>query len=314
MSTLYIDRKELEIRLDGKSLALYCSNKRQSTVPLGILDRLIITGNNITLSSNVIATLASLGIAVIILAGRHQQKIASIWGTPHNDASIRLGQYYLSQDKNTCLNQSRHIIRSKFIHQLDFIKSVKIKRKDLRKPLSDFIKQINHYIQRLEETTSIDSLLGLEGASASSYFTAYKSIFPPALSFTNRNRRPPRDPINSILSLSYTLLHYEAVQNIYKTGLDPYIGFYHQPSFGRESLACDLIEPLRPICDKFTYNLFRSSTLRIDHFSIDEDKCLLTKTGRAYFYKAWEEQNPVIRRYLRLSCRNLAKYIKSESK
>ena len=95
----------------------------------------------------------------------------------------------------------------------------------------------------------MERLRGIEGAAAAAYFQGFTRLFPPSLEFTGRNRRPPRDPVNAVLSLSYTPLHFEAVQAVCAAGLDPLIGFYHELVFGRESLASDLIEPLWPKVD-----------------------------------------------------------------
>lgn len=95
-------------------------------------------------------------------------------------------------------------------------------------------------------------------------------MLPPALGFTGRNRRPPRDPANACLSLGYTLLHAEAVTAAQAAGLDPLLGFYHRPAFGRESLASDLIEPLRAEVDAWVAALFRDRALREDHFTRPE--------------------------------------------
>jgi CRISPR-associated endonuclease Cas1 len=110
---------------------------------------------------------------------------------------------------------------------------------------------------------------------------AMAAVMPPALQFTGRNRRPPRDPVNACLSLGYTLLHAQAVQACAVAGLDPLLGFYHRPAFGRESLASDLIEALRPAVDLWVWELVRSRTLLEDHFSHARPRCLPAGQSRA---------------------------------
>jgi CRISPR-associated protein Cas1 len=119
------------------------------------------------------------------------------------------------------------------------------------------------------------------------------------LDFKGRNRRPPRDPVNAVLSLGYTLLHADAVQSCYAAGLDPLLGFLHEPEYGRESLAADLVEPLRSHVDRLVWRLFRDRALRPEHFSRGEDACLLDKAGRALFYPAYEQAAGPVRRALR---------------
>ena len=94
------------------------------------------------------------------------------------------------------------------------------------------------------------------------------------------------------------MLHAQAVQACTIAGLDPLLGFYHRPAFGRESLASDLIEPLRPALDLWVWELLRSRTLREEHFNHDKGACLLGKTGRQMFYADWENHSscPVLGR------------------
>jgi CRISPR-associated protein Cas1 len=135
-------------------------------------------------------------------------------------------------------------------------------------------------------------LRGLEGGAAASYFPAYASLFPSSLGFDKRTRRPPRDPVNACLSLGYTLLHFEAVREAAAHGLDPMVGAYHDLTPGRESLACDFSEPLRPAIDRFVVSLFAEGALRPQHFSISEAQgCRLKKEARRDFYAAYERED-----------------------
>jgi len=109
-----------------------------------------------------------------------------------------------------------------------------------------------------------------------------------------------------VLSLGYTLLHFTAVQAAHGAGLDPLLGFYHEPSYGRESLACDLMEPLRPRLDRWVWGLFRERTLLAEHFVWDKGACLLNKAGRQIFYPRFEVAARLWRRYLRQQSYHLA--------
>ena len=147
---------------------------------------------------------------------------------------------------------------------------------------------------------SLERLRGLEGGAASAYFSAYTSLFPGSLGFSKRKRRPPTDPVNALLSLTYTLLHWEAVREIELTGLDPIIGFYHDFEYGRESLACDLIEPLRPHADRWIWELFRNRVFTARDFTQGKERpgCYLKKGGRKRFYPLYEEWAKEARRRL----------------
>jgi CRISPR-associated protein Cas1 len=138
------------------------------------------------------------------------------------------------------------------------------------------------------------------------HFHGYTRLFAPELNFSGRNRRPPRDPVNACLSLGYTLLHFDAVRAAHAAGLDALLGFYHRPAVGRESLACDLIEPIRPLVDDWLWTQFSERHLRSEHFSDDRGACLIGKAGRSHFYASWETFAPLPRRWLRTTCARLA--------
>lgn len=165
-------------------------------------------------------------------------------------------------------------------------------------------------LKRLDEQPDLAALRGLEGSAANLYFSAFAALVPASLHFKGRNRRPPRDPVNAVLSLAYTLLHAEAVLAAHAAGLDPAIGFYHQPSYGRESLASDLVEPLRPDVDRWVLRLFNKQTLRADDFTNSaQTGCLLGKAGRTRFYQEWESQAESMRHALQAQCRDILRVI-----
>lgn len=108
-----------------------------------------------------------------------------------------------------------------------------------------------------------------------------------------------------MLSLGYTLLHAEAVLAAHAVGLDPLIGFYHFPAFGRESLASDLVEGLRAEVDAWALTLFNSQTLRATDFSITQEGCFLGKAGRERFYRAWEPLAENLRKQMDAQARTM---------
>jgi CRISPR-associated protein Cas1 len=186
-----------------------------------------------------------------------------------------------------------------------------IARPDLRKALVDATSSLDGMLATLAGEADPMRSRGLEGAAAAAYFRGYVCLFPESARFENRNRRPPKDPVNACLSLGYTLLHFDAVRACHVAGLDPLVGFYHRPAFGRESMACDLIEPLRPAIDRWTWHLFRDRTLRPESFSQDKGACLLNKAGRGRFYPAYEVVAAGLRRHLRRECSVIARALRS---
>lgn len=301
MSSLYLDRKNLGIKLDGQALTLYEDGARKGSVPLHLLDRVVLRGN-VQLESRVLGALTERNIGLLVLSGRNTEATAMLAGRTHSDCNRRLGQYRTCLDDQLRMPLARWLVLVKVRGQLRLIKRATAERADLRHPLTGASQTLSGIIGQLRDdrlTMSLDSLRGYEGAAAAAYFGGFTQLFAPSLNFTGRNKRPPPDPVNACLSLGYTLLHYDAVRACHIVGLDSMLGFYHDVSFGRESLACDLMEPLRPLMDGWVWHLFRERTLRPEHFSNDNGRCLMNKTGRQRFYAFYESRATAARRLLR---------------
>ncbi|WP_394210535.1 CRISPR-associated endonuclease Cas1 [Psychrobacter piscatorii] len=152
----------------------------------------------------------------------------------------------------------------------------------------------------------IASLLGTEGIGSAIYFNGYQQFFADDLQFRTRNRRPPKDPVNVVLSLSYTLLQHLYQQALYSVGFDPYYGVLHSPSYGRQSLACDFVELQRSTIDFWVWTLFEQRILILEDFSISGNSgisddsnypCELLKSGRSKFYKAFSGIRPMLSKH-----------------
>jgi CRISPR-associated protein Cas1 len=300
MSTLYLDRRGLSLKLEGRSLALYLDRERQSTVPLHLLERVVMR-SSVEIDSSLLARLTDRGIGIMIFGGRGASKQAVVLGRPGNDGARRIGQYARYGDPSWRRAWSRRLVLGKLKGQISLLRRALDGRPDLRRALTLGLDQLRRARERIlgEPALSVDSLRGVEGAAAAAYFETYGHMLPDSLGFNGRNRRPPRDPVNAVLSLGYTLLHFEAVRACHASGLDPMIGFFHDLDFGRESLACDLIEPLRPRLDAWAWEQFRQRTLRADDFRHEGDACLLGKSARQKFYGTFELFARPMRRLLR---------------
>jgi CRISPR-associated protein Cas1 len=152
---------------------------------------------------------------------------------------------------------------------------------------------------RAEAAGSAGELLGIEGNAARLYFREFSGMIKcgeddgtPAefvLDFERRNRRPPRDPVNALLSLAYSMLTKDLTVTCYAVGFDPYMGFYHQPRFGRPALALDLMEPFRPlIADSAVLSAMNTKMVTGKDFVRAGKSVALTSEGRKGFYRAYE--------------------------
>ncbi|HSW62255.1 MAG TPA: CRISPR-associated endonuclease Cas1 [Dissulfurispiraceae bacterium] len=313
MGTLYIDRKGLHIKLDGNALAFYANGEREGSAPILPLKRVVVVGG-VTIETPALHRLADENVSVLFLSGKRARFTGRLSGSLHNNGELRRTQYRRSLEP-FAMETATAFVRHKILAQLDLLREALDRRADLRKPLFDASAVLASIAERLETVPdSSASLLGLEGGASASYFGAYTTLFPPSLEFTRRVRRPPTDPVNALLSLCYTLVHYEAVREIETIGLDPTIGFLHEFSYGRESLACDLVEGFRPSVDRFVWEQFRERTLTARDFSREEGGpgCYLTKEGRKKFYPMHEEHMKQVRPALTRDVRELARRIQDE--
>ncbi len=316
MSTLYLDRKNLFLRLDGHAMALYEDSVKRGTVPLKLLERVVVRGN-LELESRLLCALADNKVDLLVLSGRYSRMGSMAFAHSHKDAKRRLAQYRFFQEKQQLADLSRQLVLGKCRKQLQLLHRAMQKRGDLRRIITQAVRTISEIESTLTgpECLATDSLRGLEGAAAAAYFSVFTALFAESLGFFRRRKRPPPDPVNACLSLGYTLLHFEAVSVCHIVGLDPLLGFYHEPAYGRDSLACDLMEPVRPRLDGLVWYLFRNKLLRSSHFTQEKGGCLLNKSGRKIFYAHYESFVLPVRRLLRLEGHKLAKfYIQSAAK
>jgi len=309
MSTLYIDRKNIRLDSDAEALVMYDGANRIGTVPIAPLQRVILRGH-VQLDSGLLGKLGNHGIGLIFLSGRKAEPSLFL-PRAHNDATRRIAQYRAATDPAACLRISRHIVRGKLAAHIRLLRERLETRHDARYELQHALKGLAAMHEQVGDKASVAELRGLEGAAANLHFSALAALAPASLNFHGRNRRPPRDPLNAILSLGYTLLHAEAVLGAHALGLDPYIGFYHAPAFGRESLASDLVEYLRADVDAWTLTQFSKQNLRAEDFSSTQEGCFLGKAGRERFYAAWEPLAENLRKDLEHHARDIVSMIET---
>lgn len=306
MATLYIDRSGADLEIDHGALAVRAEGELQQRVPLIQLERCVIT-SGVRVTTGLLASLAECGIGVVILRPR-MERAAVIAGAPRGDAMRRLGQAAMALHGPTKDRWARHWVQAKCLAMMRLMREQAEENAGARAQLLKAAERIAGLARRVrEERPGAEGARGLEGAASAAYFEGLQELFAPALGFQGRNRRPPRDPVNACLSLLYTLLYAGAVEALTGAGLDPAAGFLHEPAPGRAGLACDLVEPFRAAADRVVIEMFRTRTLRKEHFEAGEQGCLMGKAGRRAFYEAVEGPLEKIRRRMRGAARRMAK-------
>lgn len=308
MSSLFVDRRNVSLELESGALVFRENGERVGTVPVAPLTRVFLRGD-VTLSASLLGQLGEHGVGVVVLSGR-KGRPSLMLARPHNDASRRVEQIKKSMDAGFCLAFARELIGRKIGRQIEWFEHLRERDMQARYELTHAMQLLKEHRRRLVGADSLGHLRGLEGAAAACYFDGLKAVVPESWHFKSRNRRPPKDPFNALLSLTYTLAHAELAIALFGAGFDPYVGFYHALDFGRESLASDLLEAVRPLCDRFCLRLVKDQTLSArDDFSTTESGCLLGKAGRARYYAAYEGYSELLRAGINAEVEQLAECV-----
>jgi CRISPR-associated protein Cas1 len=255
-------------------------------------------------------------------------------GTGHKNVMSRTLQYQASFDAKTCLRLSRKLVAGK-IHNCRTLLRRNWKTDDGEEPGKapvDLLRGLKHDIGQASRAESIAVLLGVEGNAARRYFENFIGMITPScrgsvagFDFEGRNRRPPKDPVNALLSFAYAMLTREWTVTLSAVGLDPYRGFYHQLRHGRPALALDMMEPFRPlVADSVVLTVINNGEVKPEDFIHSAAGCSLKPGGRKRFIGAFERRleqevtHPIFkyrlsyRRLLEVQARLLVRYLAGE--
>jgi len=237
-------------------------------IPASKVEQVVIFGN-VNITTSVIHYLLREGKDCVFCSstGRYHGRLFS---TESRFGLLRRSQLEAVTDKKLQLTTATQFIRGKLANQITFLQRYQRSRWD--SGLGDIIGNLQSNLDKVSRTNDIGSLLGLEGYSSSVYFSTFKNLLKQELGFTVRVKRPPKDPVNSLLSLGYTLLVYDMQAAIRIVGLDPFLGFLHSTEYSKPSLALDLIEEFRTvIIDSIVLRLINSMVLKKEDFSSEAD-------------------------------------------
>jgi len=262
---VYIKTQGVRIVKEGQHLLAKRDRTTFHTLFTHKLKQLVLFGN-IEITHSALCQLMRRNIDTIYLtrAGRYLGRIAS---PESKNVFLHKKQFLLLDDKKFCLQMAKNIISGKLLNMATFLK--RIKRSRNKKDAGLKAKQILSLIGKLENSESIDQIRGYEGQASSVYFQGLKLGFINNMGFYKRVRRPPTDPVNSVLSLLYTFLMNRVYAGVRVAGLNPYPGVMHTIDYGRYSLVLDLMEEFRSIiADSLTISLFNLKILQKNDFQI----------------------------------------------
>jgi CRISP-associated protein Cas1 len=323
----YLNTQGLRVGKSGEVLQVREKDVLKQEIRIGEISQLNLMGN-IQVSTQAVQTLCQAGIPICYFSqGGWFYGITS--GMNVKNVFLRRSQYRLAEEEWFVLSLSRKLVSGKIRNQ-----RIMLQRNHLE-PKAVTLQQMKNMAEKAEEAGSIEELLGIEGNGARLYFGDFSGMIKAdedndipsqfRFDFSNRNRRPPRDAVNALLSYAYSLLAKDCTVACYAVGFDPMMGFYHQPRFGRPSLALDLMEPFRPLIgESAVLSAINNRMVQPKDFVKAGPSISLTPAGRKGLLHAYELRmdtlvtHPIFdyrvsyRRMLEIQARLLARFLENE--
>ena len=295
MNSLYILTPDAYLTLDGENVVVKKDGAEMGRFPLHSLEQ-IVTFSYMGASPALMGKCAeqSKSLSFFSQSGRFLARVGS--GVQGN-VLLRRQQYRIADSPSESLQTAKNFITAKIFN------SRWVLERSLRDhPMSIDAGKVKDASEKLKESvytarscTDAGSLRGVEGEAASTYFSVFDELIlnpDPCFIFETRNRRPPLDCVNALLSFAYSLLANDCANALESVGLDPYVGMMHTDRSGRKSLALDLMEELRPsFADRFVLSGINNRSFQSNMFAkTDSGAVLLTDDGRRSFFKLWKSR------------------------
>ena len=295
LNTLYVTNPDAYLALDGENVVVLCGDETLGRVPMINLQNVVSFGYR-GVSPALMGACAQKGIDLCFLTP-HGRFLSRIVGPVHGNVLLRTTQQEWASNPSLAIAVAQMFLTGKIYNARWCLERV-LRDHPARvddNVIATSINEMKGVLSVIGSTNAIDALMGLEGIAAKAYFGAFNQMIlrnEDAFQFDGRNRRPPMDRVNALLSFAYTLLGNEVTSALEAVGLDPYIGFLHQLRPGRASLAQDLLEELRaPIADRFVLTQINLGMVTANDFQRKENGAYyLRDDARKSFLGAWQKR------------------------
>ncbi|MCX7920373.1 MAG: CRISPR-associated endonuclease Cas1 [bacterium] len=293
MPTLYLLEQGTKLNKTSKRLVVEKEREIIAEIPEFKVERVFVFGN-VQISTQALRFLLEhqIDLSYFTMQGKCLGKLISF---ESKNVLVRMAQYAAAKDEEFKLRIAKSLVAGKIRNCLTLVQ--RFARNHPEIPFAEEITRLQELHASVERKTQISSLLGVEGVASQIYFKAFGKMLVKDFTFTERNRHPPRDPVNSLLSLGYTLLTAEMSSLLFGLGVDPYVGFLHQIEYSRPSLALDLIEEFRSaIVDRFVLDLIHKDMLQPTDFTFEQTedgevlRVLLAPEAKRVFFTQYEKR------------------------
>lgn len=299
LNTLYISNPDYYLGIDGENIVVKQANEEVGRLPLHNLDGIVTMGYT-GASPRLMGYCAEHNIAITFLStsGRF---LATVCGESRGNVVLRKEQYRISDDRSRSLKIAKNIISGK-IYNSKWVLERAVRDYSMRIDVEKMKQQsrfLSNSIRKTRETEDMDQLRGIEGEAAAVYFSVFDEMIlqqKDQFVFDRRNRRPPMDNVNALLSFTYTLLMSMCKSALETVGLDAYVGFMHTDRPGRASLALDMMEELRAvIADRFVLTLINKRMVSASGFYTKENGAVIMDDDtRKAVITAWQSKKQEI--------------------
>ena len=283
---LYVTQSGAGLYRRGDQLQVRRGKELLARVHLFDLEQVVLMGK-ISLSADAVAVLLERGVDTVMLGGGGQYR-GRLVGPERGNIALRQMQFRRCEDAAFRLAVARSIVSGKLRNMRTLAMRLARRRSA---DVSQIAYRLRRHLQQVAQGQEVNGLRGLEGAGTAAYFGVLKLFLPPELGFSGRNRRPPKDPANSMLSFGYALLASAVESAVYQVGLDPYLGFFHVVDYGRPSLVLDLMEEFRPVLvDALVLDLANHHRVEPDDFEARDGGVFLGEKGRRLMIDQFQQR------------------------
>lgn len=300
LNTLYITRQETYLHKERETIVIKQGDDKLGQFPALTIGNILCFGL-VTVSPPLMGYCAEQGIGLSFYT-EYGRFLARVQGKQTGNVLLRRTQYRVADDAVKANQIARVMVAAKIANARSIL------MRDLRNhgenpAMVEIIRRLSDSLKRCELSESVGQTMGIEGEAGASYFSVFNELLHDGeFKFEGRIRRPPTDPVNALLSFTYSLITQECVSALMGVGLDPYVGFLHQDRPGRASLALDLLEEFRsPWADRFVITLFNRKQLQKNDFTYEASGAVkLTDDARKKVLVAFQErkQEEIIHPYL----------------
>jgi len=293
LNTLYITRQESYLHKERETIVIKQGGDKLGQFPAVTISNILCFGQ-VSVSPFLMGFCGEKGIGLSFYT-EYGRYLARVQGKQTGNVLLRRAQYRWADKQEKSVSIARLIVAAKIANSRSVLMR-EVRNHGANTAIESAVKHLAASLRRVRNAESVPEIMGMEGDAANIYFGVFNELLRGSgFAFGGRVRRPPTDPVNALLSFSYTLITHECASALQGVGLDPYVGFLHQDRPGRLSLALDLLEEFRASwADRFVLTLINRQQVKMHDFITEASGAVrLTDDARKTLLSAWQERKQV---------------------